>query len=329
LRERVAAEPERRVVVVDEIQRVPELLSVVHALIEERQDLRFVLTGSSARSLRRQGVNLLGGRAIRRTLHPFMAAELGDRFRLGDAVAHGLVPLIVMAPQPEEAARAYAALYVQEEVKAEGLVRNLGAFARFLEAISFSHASVLNVTEVARECGVDRKTVDGYLGILDDLLVAFRLPVFTRRARRETSSHPKFFLFDVGLYRALRPRGSLDRPTEEEGPALEGLVVQHIRAWNAYRGERNGLYFWRTRSGVEVDLVVYGEDGLFAIEVKNAARVRDVDLRSLRSFQADYPEATVALIYRGEERLKRDGILCIPCDAFLRSLRPDSNLPVG
>lgn len=328
LRERLAAEPGRKDIVIDEIQRAPELLNVVHSTIEANKALRFVLTGSSARSLRRAGVNLLGGRALHRTMHPFLASELGSEFRLGRALEHGLIPLIVDSADPGSTLASYVELYIRQEVKSEGMVRNLADFARFLEAISFSHASVLNLTSIARECGAERKTVEGFVTILEDLLLAFRLPVFTKRAKRETSAHPKLYLVDPGLFRQLRPRGPLDAKSEEEGPALEGLVVQHVRAWNAYRGERNQLHFWRTRSGVEVDLVVYGEDGLFAIEVKNSTQVHDVDLRALRTFQDDYPEARCVLLHRGSERLLKHGVLCLPCEEFLRELSPDRELPI-
>jgi predicted AAA+ superfamily ATPase len=325
LSELVAGSPEKRTVVIDEIQRVPSLLSVVHALMERDRRLRFILTGSSARKIKRSGVDLLAGRAVLRTMHPFMAAELGRRFNIDNALEFGLVPLIVSANDPKDVLKSYATLYVREEVQTEGLVRNIGSFTRFLEAVSLSHASVLSVSSVARECEVGRKTVEGYLEILEDLLLAQRIPVFTRKAKRATSAHPKLYFFDSGIYRSLRPQGPLDRTTEMEGPALEGLVYQHLRAWNAYRGEPNKLYFWRTRSGVEVDFVLYGEDGLWAFEVKNRKRIGPSDLRGLKSFREDYPEAELALIYRGRDRLKRDGILCLPCDTFLQSLDPGSS----
>ncbi len=321
--ELVEGNPDRKIVVVDEVQKVPDLLAVVHRLIESRRGLQFVLTGSSARKIKRTGADLLAGRSVLRTLHPFLAAELGERFRVGDALQRGLLPLVLAADDPEEVLRTYVALYVREEVQQEGFVRNMGQFSRFLEALSFSHASVLNVANVSRECGVERKTVEGYMGILEDLLLGTRLPVFTRRAKRETSAHPKFFLFDAGVFRSLRPRGPLDRPEEIEGAALEGLVVQHLVAWNAYRGDRNRLYHWRTRSGAEVDVVLYGEDGLFAVEVKNARRVRPEDLRALQAFREDYPESRPLLLYRGGDRLNVEGIPCVPCEEFLRNLRPE------
>jgi uncharacterized protein len=328
LRELVRGDPGRRDVVVDEVQRVPELLHVVHDLMEEPDPPRFVLTGSSARKLRRGGVDLLAGRAVVRTLHPFMASELPD-FRLERALEIGLVPLVVNAADPPATLSAYTGLYVEQEVQAEGLVRNVGAFARFLEAVSFSHASVLNVSNVARESQVHRKTVENYLEILEDLLLGFRVPVFTRRARRATAAHPKFFLFDAGVYRSLRPRGPLDRPEEVGGSGLEGLVAQHLRAWIAYTGQDDELFFWRTRSGVEVDFVVYGRSGFWACEVKNSGVVRPADVRPLRGFMEDYPECEPLLLYRGTDRLEVSGIRCVPVDVFLAQLQPGRGLTEG
>jgi predicted AAA+ superfamily ATPase len=326
LRELIDGTPAARHLVLDEVQRVPELLPVVHALIAERRRLQFILTGSSARKLKRSGVDLLAGRAVLRSLHPYMAAELGDRFRLDHALRHGLVPLVLAAADPGDVLRTYAALYLREEVQFEGLVRNLGVFARFLEAVSFSHSAVLSLSAVSRDCHVERKTVEGYVGVLEDLLLAFRVPVFTKRARRAVAVHPKFYLFDAGVYRSLRPAGPLDRPQEIEGAALEGLVAQHLRAWIDYRSDQHQLFYWRTRSGVEVDFVVYGATGLWAVEVKNTARVRPEDRRGLAAFLQDYPKSRCVLLYRGKERLKADDILCLPVDEFLKSLRPD--LPV-
>jgi len=326
LRELILGSPGRSTVVVDEVQRIPELLDVVHEILESAQRRRFVLTGSSARKLRRGGVNLLAGRALMRSLHPFMAAELAD-FRLEAALHRGLLPLILAAPHADDALHAYASLYLQQEVQSEGLTRSVGNFARFLEAISFSQAGILNIANIARECQIERKTVAGYVEILEDLLLSFRLPVFTHRAQRATASHPKFYFFDAGVYRSLRPRGPLDRPEEIEGAALEGLVAQHLRAWMAYSQREAELFFWRTRSGAEVDFVVYGPDDFRAIEVKNSARVRPEDLRSLRTFVSDYPKCQALLLYRGADRLRVDGIWCIPVEEFLRQIRPSQGMP--
>lgn len=322
LRETVEATPLNKAVIVDEVQKAPALLPLIHALIEEKRGVRFILTGSSARKLKRTGADLLGGRAVVRTMHPFMAAEVSSHFDLDRALQDGLLPLVRQGRDPGDVLRAYAALYVREEVQMEGMVRNVGDFSRFLESISFSHSSLLNLSAVARECAVERKAVEAYVHILEDLLLSFRLPVFKKRAERAVASHPKFYFFDAGVYRSLRPRGPLDRPEEIDGQALEGLVAQHLRAWNAYGGERHQLAFWRTRSGVEVDFVVYGPEGFWALEVKNTDRLRDEDLRGLRTFREDYPEAQALFLYRGRERLKRRDVLCLPCEEFLRNLVP-------
>ncbi|MBN2495387.1 MAG: ATP-binding protein [Deltaproteobacteria bacterium] len=327
--EELTAGTGHRDVVIDEVQRCPAILDVVHALIEQRSGFRFVLTGSSARKIRRADVDLLAGRALKRTLHPFMAAELADRFDLDRALRFGLVPLVAQADNPGEVISTYVDLYVHEEVKAEGLVRRLEDFSRFLEVIALSQACMLNISNIARECEVGRRAVENYISILEDLLLAVRLPVFSRRAARGLVAHPKLFLFDCGVFRALRPAGPLDSEAEIAGAALEGLVFQHLRAWNAYRGEPNRLYFWRTRSGSEVDFVVYGKDGLFAIEVKSGQVIHNQDLRSLRAFRKDYPEASAILLYRGPHRRRIADIACIPCQDFLRTLVPSENLPVS
>lgn len=321
LRELVLGNPDKADIIVDEVQRAPELLTVVHDLIESDPGRRFVLTGSSSRKLHRAGIDLLGGRAVVRTLHPFMAAEL-PAFDMDASLAHGMVPLVVMADDPRDVLNAYASLYLEQEVQAEGFVRNVGAFARFLEVVTFSHAGVLNISNVARETQVSRKTVEGYFTILEDLLLGFRLTVFTRRAQRATAVHPKFYLFDAGVFRSLRPKGPLDRPHEIDGAALEGLVAQHLRAWVAYSDADFALSYWRTRSGVEVDFIVYGPNGFWAVEVKHGASVRREDVRPLRAFVDDYPACEPVLLYRGDERLLIDGVRCVPVDEFLAELRP-------
>ncbi len=324
LRERMLASPDKTIIVIDEIQKVPQLLSLIHSLIEEKHGWQFVLTGSSSRKLKRTGVDLLAGRALLCSLHPFMAAELEDQFSLDSALQMGLLPIVLDSADPDHVLQTYAALYLREEVQTEGLVRNIGNFSRFLEAVSFSHASLLNISNIARECEVERKLVEGYVSILEDLLLGYRLKVFTKRAKRALVAHPKFYLFDAGVYRSLRPKGPLDRPGEIDGHALEGLVGQHLRAWIAYSKNDCSLHFWRTRSGTEVDFVVYGSEGLFAIEVKNTARIHPQDLRSLKAFKQDYPLSRLYLLYRGKDRLLKDDILCLPCSEFFQQLKPGS-----
>ena len=322
LRERLLAAPDVATVVIDEIQKIPQLLGLVHSLVEQRKKWQFILTGSSARKLKRTSVDLLAGRALLCRLHPFMAAELGRRFSLHTALSVGLLPIVIDSDSPERVLQTYAALYLREEVQMEGLVRNIGNFSRFLETVSFSHASLLNVANIARECQIERKVVEGYLSILEDLMLGYRVGSFSKRAQRAIVSHSKFYLFDAGVFRSLRPRGPLDRPQEIDGQALEGLVAQHLRAWIEYSSSDFTLHFWRTRSGVEVDFILYGSKGIFAIEVKNSARIQPQDIRGLRSFKEDYPKSKAYLLYRGKERLIRDGVHCIPCDEFLRDLHP-------
>jgi predicted AAA+ superfamily ATPase len=326
LREVLEAQHHLNTVVIDEIQKAPQLLDVVHYLMEEHRSWQFILTGSSARKLKRAGVDLLAGRALLKTMHPFMAAELGYKFSLQNALTTGMVPLIVNAKDPSEALNAYASLYIREEVQMEGLVRNIGDFSRFLEAAAFSHGSILNMTEVARDCQIGRKAAESYFSILEDLLLAFRLPVFTKRAKRHLSSHPKFYYFDAGVFRSIRPTGPLDAPHEIDGSALEGLVAQHLRAWISYSGNAADLYFWRTKSGNEIDFVVYGKDIFCGIEVKNTATLRSRSVNSLLAFKDEYPEAEVCLLYRGKERVFNKGVLCMPCEEFLKNLIPGKSL---
>lgn len=175
----------------------------------------------------------------------------------------------------------YIALYLKEEVKQEGLVRDIGIFARFLETISFSHGSVLNLSNIARECHVSRKIVENYLSIIEDLPLGHKIPVFTKRARRAMTVQPKFYLFDAGFYYHLRPKGPLDDSDEIGGMALEGLVLQHLKAWCDYSEGQMKCYFWRTRGGSEVDFILYGEHHFYAVEVKNAKQIHPKSLRSL------------------------------------------------
>ena len=322
LEERLNAANGPQVVVIDEVQKVPQLLDVVHRLLERRPELRFVLTGSSARKLRHGAANLLGGRLVAVQMPPFLAAELGPAFDLPRALQIGLVPLVWQASDPAATLAAYAGLYLQEEVQAEALVRQLGDFARFLEVISFSQGNQLNLACLAREAEIPRKRAESYLGILEELLLGFRLPVFQRRAQRQLVQHQKFFFFDAGVFRSVRPRGPLDAPEEIDGLALEGLVAQHLMALCQLRGGGARLFFWRTRAGLEVDFVVYGPDLFLAVEVKRKAQISRRDLIALKAFGEDYPEAQRLLLSFCDEPLLIDGVRCEPIEPWLRGLVP-------
>src|SRR4030042_6663842 len=303
-------------VIIDEVQKIPQILDVVHKIMEEKK-IRFILTGSGVRKPKKSGADLLGGRALYYRMHPFTATELGPSFSLDKALQTGLIPVVERSADPAKTLSAYVDIYLREEIQAEGLVRNLGTFARFLEIISFSHGTILNVSNLARECQTGRGIVTGYIDILEDLLLAYRLPVFTKRAKRKTASHPKFYLFDNGLYRRVRQRGPLDVESEISGPALEGLVGQHLRAWADFSLQDTYLWYWRSLAGNEVDFVLYGGKTFIAIEVKNTKVIRPSDYNGLTSFGDDYPEAVLLLIYRGTILLKHKNILAVPVESFL------------
>jgi predicted AAA+ superfamily ATPase len=306
-------------VVIDEVQKAPVLLDEVHRLIEER-GWRFVLTGSSARKLKRTGANLLAGRALTLSMHPLTAVELGADFDIQRSLRHGHLPAAYAETDPEAFLRAYIGTYLKEEVQQEALVRNLPAFARFLETASFSQGAVLNIQKVASEAGVSRKTAASHFDLMEDLLLASRIEVFSRRARRRLVGHPKFYFYDAGVFRALRPRGPLDLEEEVGGVALETLVFQELRATNANLGLGYSLHYWRTVGGDEVDFVLYGERGLVAVEVKRSHRWNEKDLAPLESFRADYPMATCYFLYGGEREYTHGAVRILPVAAALRAL---------
>jgi len=253
-------------------------------------------------------------------MHPLTAAELGDDFTLNHSLSFGNLPAVFADERPSDFLKGYVHTYLREEVLQEGLTRNLQAFARFLEAASFSQASVLNITEVARECGVNRKLAEGYFTILEDLLLATRVEVFSKHAARRMVVHPKFFFFDTGVFRAIRPKGPLDRPEEIDGAALETLVFQELSAVIDNNQMQYKLYFWRTSNGREVDFVLYGDDGLIAVEVKRAGTIRRNDLKGLLAFAGDYPMAKLYLFYGGSRRQYEGGIEMIPLTEALKKL---------
>lgn len=324
IRDVAAALPKGSTLIIDEIQRVPRLLPEIHALIEEKRGIQYIMTGSSSRKLRRSVSDLLGGRALLRQMGPFLASELKDRFSLDQALKTGTIPLIWGSKHPEQRLLDYLHLYLREEVQAEGLVRQMGDFSRFLEIASFAHASLWTTTDISRESSVKRSTVDNYLHILEDLLLAFTLPVFTRRAKRKLIAHSKFYFFDTGVYRVLRPRGILDSSQEIEGWALEGLVAQHLKSWVMSQTEPHSLSFWRTQTGLEVDFIIYGPKGFWAIEVKRSPHLGPDDAKALLAFKEEYPEATCLFVVLGKRRETYRGIPVIPVEEFLLGIVPQN-----
>ncbi len=306
-------------IVIDEVQRIPELLNEVHRLIEERK-LRFILTGSSARSLRKKGVNLLAGRALKYNMYPLVAQEIGDDFNLEHALTYGLLPSAVTHTDPKKYLESYVQTYLREEVLQEGLTRNVGAFSRFLEVASFSQANTLNLSEIGRELGLGRLVVSTYFEILEDLLLSIRVPSFTHRAKRKMVAQSKFYFFDTGVYRIVRPTGPLDVGSEIDGAALETLFLQSLTALNDYLRLDYKIYFWRTSTGIEVDFVVYGPRGIIAFEIKRSSHITSKHLKSLREFGKDYPEAKLYILFLGKYTEYHDPVTALPLQEALFAL---------
>jgi predicted AAA+ superfamily ATPase len=320
LRERLLATPPAKLahpVILDEVQKVPSLLDEVHWLIENR-GLRFLLCGSSARKLKRSGVNLLGGRAWRFAMHPLVSIEVG-RVDLLQALNRGLVPAHYLDPQHERSLQAYVVDYLKEEVFDEGLVRNVAAFSRFFEAMGYSHGDLTNYSNIARDCGVDSKTVKEYYQILvDTLLGTFVEPWKKRQERQVIGKAAKFYLFDVGVAGALTRRRIRDERGEAFGRALEHFLLMEILAHRSYRELGHGIHFWRTKSGLEVDFVL-GEAEV-AVEVKGAPRADPADLRSLRAFADDNRPRRSLLVCNERTPRRVDGVEILPWRDFLGRL---------
>lgn len=306
-------------IIIDEVQRIPELLNEVHRLIEHKK-YKFILTGSSARSLRRSGVNLLAGRALRYTMHPLVIQELGDQFDLKKVIEYGLLPSVIQHPDPKKYLESYVQTYIREEVLYEGLTRNIGNFSRFLESASFSQGQVLNTSEISRELGLNRLTVANYFDILDDLLLGIRISAFAQRAKRKIIAHQKFYFFDAGVYNTLRPVGPLDSREELDGSALETVFLQSLSAINDYYSFDYKIHFWRTLAGDEVDFVIYGPRGFHAFEIKRSATITTTSLKGLKNFGSDYPEATLSIIFLGKQKEYYGNITAIPLEIALREL---------
>ncbi len=307
-------------VVIDEIQKVPALLDEVHRLIEGR-GIRFILTGSSARKLKRKGVNLLAGRAIRYSMHPLVLQELGKAFDLEHTLQYGLLPATYQYDDPAGYLATYVDTFLREEVMQEGLTRNISAFSRFLEVASFSQGCTINASAIAREVSVDRQVINSYFSILEDLLLSYRLPAFTKRAKRRLITSEKFYYFDVGVYQHLRPQGFLDAPSEIAGAGLETLFYQSALALIDYHRSNIKLYYWRTVGGTEVDFIAYGENCLYAFEIKHARTIQPKMLTGLKEFRKDYPMAKCYVVYLGQDILSLSNeITAMPIIEMLQKL---------
>lgn len=314
----------KTLVVIDEVQKIPALTNEVHRLIETKK-YQFVLTGSSSRKLKQKNVNLLGGRALAKNFYPLTAEELGKDFDIQYSLQFGHLPQVYAfrnntAFNAEEYLKSYIGVYLREELIQEGIIRNIQAFSKFIEAASFSQASILNVSNIARDVDKDPKVVATYFEILEDLLIAWRLPIFSRKGKRKTIKRSKFYFFDVGVYRAIRPTGPLDDVNQLNGHTFETLVFQEIKAMNDYNNWSYDLSFWHTDKGQEVDFILYGKKGLVAIECKCSKRFTNQDLKSLLLFKKDFPVAKLFFIYGGEQELVVDDVRVVPIKNFLKKM---------
>ena len=306
-------------VVIDEVQKVPALLDEVHRLIETRK-LLFVLTGSSARKLKREQTNLLAGRALRCLMYPLSVEELKDDFDLKTSLELGHIPKVFSSENPKAFLKSYIEVYLKEEIQQEGLTRSLPAFSRFLESASFAQGSPLVMTNIARDCHVSAKVVENYFSILRDTLLSYELPIFSKRAKRALMNKRKFYFFDVGVFRAIRPQGVLDSSSYLNGIALETLVLQEISAHNEIHQLGYEIFYWRTRKHLEVDFILYGEKGFKAIEVKCRERINQKDFKGLLEFKKDYPESDLLFLYTGPKDYSYQDIQILNVERFLKNL---------
>lgn len=311
-----------RVVFVDEIQRVPALLQEIHGLIEAHR-VRFLLTGSSARKLRRGGANLLAGRASTRRLHPLTLAEQGELFDLERTLRYGSLPAVVTgsASQARELLASYADTYLREEVQAEALVRNLGGFARFLDVVAAENGGIVNASAVARDAALAIRTVQEYYQILEDTLIAYRLEAWRKSPRARLVGHPRFYLFDTGVTNALA--GRLGAPPDPvwRGRLFEQWIILECLRILDYRQAEARLYYWRTHNGAEVDLLIerYGRLRL-AVEIKAKRQLAGADLSGLRSFAEAHPRIRRLVVADVPEPYRLGEVDVLPYGIFLGRL---------
>lgn len=321
-REEVRGLPKNQLIVVDEVQKAPGLLDEIQSLIEDEGRV-FALCGSSARQLRRNHANLLGGRALRHELFGLVSAEIGPDFDLERWTNVGPLPSHYTHEDPESAIRSYVTDYLREEVMQEGLVRRLPIFSDFLRIAAIGDTEVVNLSNIARECGVSSVTVRDHFGILEDTLMGAFLPAFVRRAKRRIRQGPKFYFRDVGVVNHLARRGPVRPGSEAFGKAFENWVFHELSAHRSYQGGYFDLSYWRLTTGAEVDFVL--GDASVAIEAKGKTRVTSDDLKGLRVFREEHPDVKTLLVVSLEPHTRKldDGIWVFPFREFAQKLWKD------
>ena len=307
------------IVVIDEIPEVPELLNEVHRLISEK-DIIFVLCGSSARKLKRKGYNTLGGRAYPCYFYPLTSNEITD-FDLDRALTYGLLPTHYLAKNPKRLLAAYVDVYLKEEIQEEALARNLTGFHRFLEIAALTNGEIVNYANIASECGVSAQTIKSYFGILEDTLVGYMIPAYKKVMKRRLVQAPRFYFFDVGLTNHLLHRDALVRGTPEYGHAFEHFIIMELIAYIGYNHKEEKLSYWRTHTGVEVDVVI--GNAKLAIEIKSADEIAKRHMKGLKSFGDDYPDCRKIIVSLDRINRKEDDIELIYVHDFLKMLWND------
>jgi predicted AAA+ superfamily ATPase len=312
--------------VIDEIQRVPELLNIVHKMIEERKDLSFILSGSSARKLKRQGANMLAGRALTYNLFPLTHLELAKDFKLSRALDLGTLPAVYLDKEDvfaRETLKSYAKTYIEEEIKAEAQIRQLGAFIRFLDLATSENGSIINYSNIASDIYVDYKTVQEYYQVLEDTLIGFSLYGYAKSSRKQLSKHPKFYFFDTGVRRALAKK--LDSPlvvkTREFGEAFEHFFIAEAMRLASYSRKDYKFSYYRTKSGAEVDLIIETyDDRCYAVEIKASDNVDINKLTGLKSFKDLRGDAVLLCASLTKRKYGDDNILVCPWQEVLKSI---------
>lgn len=317
LREECEMLDESNIVIIDEVQKVPALLDEVHWLMTNR-GIRFILCGSSARKLKRCGANLLGGRAIRKVLFPLVSAEIPD-FNLEHAINNGMLPRHYLTENAHARLQAYVGDYLQQEIIAESIVRRIDSFSRFLQVAALSDSEIVNYTNIAQDCGVSSKSVKEYFSILEETMVGYMIPAFARVVKRKLVAAPKFYYFDVGIPNQLLNRLPLRQGTAEFGHALEHLVCQELKAYLSYKCNDKPLTYWHTSDNrYEVDFVIGNAE--VGVEVKSSTSVLSADLKGLRAFEEEYPDAKLIVVSMETRPRLVNGIEIWPATDFLRKL---------
>jgi predicted AAA+ superfamily ATPase len=315
-REAVLADTAERLVVVDEIQKVPALLDEIHWLMAH-QGRRFIMSGSSPRKIIRQGANLLGGRAIRYELFPLVSAEIPG-FDLMRALNNGLLPRHYLSERPRKLLEAYIGNYLQDEIVAEARIRNIAAFSNFLRAAAFSNGEMVNYSGIGSDCGVSHNTVREYFQILEDTLIGRFIPAFQKRPKRRVILAPKFYYVDLGLVNILLGRGKIERETESMGNAFEHFIAQELHAHASYADEPYQMAYWRTTSQLEVDFIL--GDHEVAVEVKSTDNIQPRHLKGLKAFAEEYTVKRLIVVSTDPVERLVGGISVLPWQVFLERL---------